>query len=188
MMQLQSDQGLGERKKRRKSSNKCFTSRFLLWWTPMLFFIFPFRNRSKRKENTPTILTPHPGEMARLVDTTIAEVEANRFSISRQYAVENGVYLVLVKVQTRLLQTPDGKQYVNTTGNADLRKGGTGDTLTGIIPRFYYASMILFKKQSVMRYMFTEKQRMYARSGAYNDGYVSKRRYFCTAGSLRSAE
>jgi NAD(P)H-hydrate epimerase len=73
--------------------------------------------------------------MARLVDTTIAEVEANRFSISRQYAVENGVYLVL-KGPNTIVTTPDGKQYVNTTGNAGLAKGGTGDTLTGIILAF----------------------------------------------------
>ncbi|MBA9038484.1 NAD(P)H-hydrate epimerase [Bacillus aryabhattai] len=96
-----------------------------------LFHLPHLETEVKEREHA-TILTPHPGEMARLVDTTIAEVEANRFSISRQYAVENGVYLVL-KGPNTIVTTPDGKQYVNTTGNAGLAKGGTGDTLTGII-------------------------------------------------------
>ncbi|WLR51052.1 NAD(P)H-hydrate dehydratase [Bacillus tianshenii] len=83
----------------------------------------------------PTILTPHPGEMARLAGLSVKDVEQNRFKVARQFATENGVYLVL-KGRYTIVTTPEGAQYINTTGNAALAKGGSGDVLTGIVLAF----------------------------------------------------
>jgi hydroxyethylthiazole kinase-like uncharacterized protein yjeF len=77
------------------------------------------------------VLTPHPGEMARLVGKTIPEVEADREGIARAYATEHQVTLVLKGWRT-LIAHPDGSIAVNTTGNPGLAKGGSGDILTGI--------------------------------------------------------
>jgi ADP-dependent NAD(P)H-hydrate dehydratase / NAD(P)H-hydrate epimerase len=77
------------------------------------------------------VLTPHPGEMARLVGKTIPEVEADREGIARAYATEHHVTLVLKGWRT-LIAHPDGSIAVNTTGNPGLAKGGSGDILTGI--------------------------------------------------------
>jgi ADP-dependent NAD(P)H-hydrate dehydratase / NAD(P)H-hydrate epimerase len=77
------------------------------------------------------VLTPHPGEMARLVGKSIAEVEADREGIARAYAMEHHVTLVLKGWRT-LIAHPDGSIAINTTGNPGLAKGGSGDILTGI--------------------------------------------------------
>jgi NAD(P)H-hydrate epimerase len=77
------------------------------------------------------VLTPHPGEMARLVGKSIAEVEADREGIARAYATERHVTLVLKGWRT-LIAHPDGSIAINTTGNPGLAKGGSGDILTGI--------------------------------------------------------
>jgi hydroxyethylthiazole kinase-like uncharacterized protein yjeF len=77
------------------------------------------------------VLTPHPGEMARLVGKPIPEVEADREGTARAYATEHHVTLVLKGWRT-LIAHPDGRIAVNTTGNPGLAKGGSGDILTGI--------------------------------------------------------
>jgi NAD(P)H-hydrate epimerase len=89
------------------------------------------------------VLTPHPGEMARLVGTSIAEVEADREGIARAYATEHQVTLVLKGWRT-LIAHPDGRIAVNTTGNPGLAKGGSGDILTGIV-----AAMLAQYKENV---------------------------------------
>jgi NAD(P)H-hydrate epimerase len=78
------------------------------------------------------VLTPHPGEMARLVGSSVKEVEADRVGLARRFATENGVTLVLKGWRT-LVAHPDGRVAVNTTGNPGMAKGGSGDILTGII-------------------------------------------------------
>jgi NAD(P)H-hydrate epimerase len=78
------------------------------------------------------VLTPHPGEMARLLGVTVADVEKDRISIARKFATEHGVTLVLKGWRT-LVVHPDGRIAVNTTGNPALAKGGSGDLLTGIV-------------------------------------------------------
>lgn len=78
------------------------------------------------------VLTPHPGEMARLVESSVKEVEADRIGLARRFATENGVTLVLKGWRT-LVAHPDGRVAVNTTGNPALSKGGSGDILTGIV-------------------------------------------------------
>jgi ADP-dependent NAD(P)H-hydrate dehydratase / NAD(P)H-hydrate epimerase len=78
------------------------------------------------------VLTPHPGEMARLVGMSIKEVEADRVGLARRFATEHGVTLVLKGWRT-LVAHPDGRVAVNTTGNPSMAKGGSGDILTGIM-------------------------------------------------------
>jgi ADP-dependent NAD(P)H-hydrate dehydratase / NAD(P)H-hydrate epimerase len=82
-----------------------------------------------------TVLTPHPGEMARMLDISVNKVENNRFGIAKRFATEYGVYLVLKGPYT-IITTPEGEQFVNTTGNPALAKGGSGDVLTGMIVAF----------------------------------------------------
>lgn len=78
------------------------------------------------------VLTPHPGEMARLIGGTVKDVEADRVGIARRFATEHGVILVLKGWRT-LIAHPDGQIAVNTTGNPSMAKGGSGDILTGIV-------------------------------------------------------
>jgi NAD(P)H-hydrate epimerase len=78
------------------------------------------------------VLTPHPGEMARLTGKTTAEVQADRIGIARAYAMEHEVTLVL-KGQRTVLAFPDGRVWVNPTGTPAMGTGGTGDILTGLI-------------------------------------------------------
>jgi hydroxyethylthiazole kinase-like uncharacterized protein yjeF len=78
------------------------------------------------------VLTPHPGEMARLTGMTIKEVEADREGIAREFATTHHVTLVLKGWRT-LIAHPDGRIAINTTGNPGMAKGGSGDILTGIV-------------------------------------------------------
>ena len=78
------------------------------------------------------VLTPHPGEMARLAGMSIAEVEADREGLARQFATTHSVTLVLKGWRT-LIAHPDGRIAINTTGNPGMAKGGSGDILTGIV-------------------------------------------------------
>lgn len=78
------------------------------------------------------VLTPHPGEMARLTGLKIAEIQANRLETARAFAERMGVTLVLKGART-VIAHPDGRIAVNTTGNPGMAKGGSGDLLTGFI-------------------------------------------------------
>ena len=78
------------------------------------------------------VLTPHPGEMARLAGTTTVEVQANRLEMARNFARRVGVTLVLKGSRT-LIAHPDGRVAVNTSGNPGMAKGGSGDLLTGLV-------------------------------------------------------
>ncbi|ATA59821.1 bifunctional ADP-dependent (S)-NAD(P)H-hydrate dehydratase/NAD(P)H-hydrate epimerase [Geobacillus stearothermophilus] len=88
-----------------------------------------------RERSAPTVITPHPGEMARLLRRPVSEVERDRFGVSKRLAMEYGVYVVLKGPYT-IVTAPDGAQYVNATGNPALAKGGSGDVLTGIVAAF----------------------------------------------------
>ncbi|MGO8719191.1 MAG: NAD(P)H-hydrate dehydratase [Acidobacteriaceae bacterium] len=80
----------------------------------------------------PLVLTPHPGEMARLLGCTVADVERDRLATARNFAMEHHVTLVLKGWRT-LVAHPDGGIAVNTSGNPAMAKGGSGDILTGIV-------------------------------------------------------
>jgi ADP-dependent NAD(P)H-hydrate dehydratase / NAD(P)H-hydrate epimerase len=77
-------------------------------------------------------VTPHPGEMARLLGTTVKEVQAHRLDVALQSAHEWNA-IVILKGAATLIASPDGHAFVNSTGNPGMATGGTGDVLTGII-------------------------------------------------------
>jgi ADP-dependent NAD(P)H-hydrate dehydratase / NAD(P)H-hydrate epimerase len=81
------------------------------------------------------IFTPHPGEMARLMNKTIKEVEENRIDLACDFAKNYQVYLLL-KGHRSIIATPDGGVYINPFGHDALGKGGSGDVLTGLITSF----------------------------------------------------
>ena len=78
------------------------------------------------------VLTPHPGEFARLLGCSIAEVEADRFRLTRQFALDYGVVLLLKGART-LIADPRGWVRINPTGNVGLATAGSGDVLAGLI-------------------------------------------------------
>jgi NAD(P)H-hydrate epimerase len=90
---------------------------------------------SFRPETRPagmTVLTPHPGEMARLTRRTVADIQAQRVTVARDFAKGYKLTVVLKGFRT-LIAGPDGQVWVNPTGNPGMATGGTGDALTGLI-------------------------------------------------------
>lgn len=81
------------------------------------------------------VLTPHPGEMARLSGRTVAQIQADRIQSARDFAVDCQVHLVLKGART-VVAHPDGRVWVNPTGNSGMASGGMGDVLTGMIAGF----------------------------------------------------
>jgi NAD(P)H-hydrate epimerase len=78
------------------------------------------------------ILTPHPGEMGRLIGKSAKEVQADRLGIAQHFAAKSSAAVVL-KGDRTIIAFPDGETWVNPTGSPALAKGGTGDVLTGIV-------------------------------------------------------
>ncbi|MBR5273473.1 MAG: NAD(P)H-hydrate dehydratase [Clostridia bacterium] len=82
--------------------------------------------------SVPVIITPHPGEMSRLCKVSIKEIQQDRVGVSLWFA-EKSKTIVVLKGAGTIIATPDGKCYVNRTGNAGMAKGGSGDMLAGMI-------------------------------------------------------
>jgi NAD(P)H-hydrate epimerase len=78
------------------------------------------------------IITPHPGEMARLIQRETQYVVANRVDVAQTFALQHNIYVVLKGFRT-VVATPDGSVHINPTGNPGMACGGTGDILTGMI-------------------------------------------------------
>jgi len=95
----------------------------------------------------PLILTPHPGEMLRLMGTKEKVVLTDRVAVAREFAKEKQVILVL-KGERTLVADPEGNVYVNPTGNPGLGTAGAGDTLTGLITGFLAQEFGLFGAQA----------------------------------------
>ena len=89
----------------------------------------------------PVVLTPHPGEMARLTGFTVDEIQSDRINTARRFSDEYGVTVVLKGAGTVVCSPEDEKIYVNTTGNPGMAKGGSGDLLAGIITSFLSQGM-----------------------------------------------
>ena len=89
------------------------------------------------------VITPHPGEMARLVGCSITDVQKDRLGVARRFAAEHELIVVLKGYRTLVVQ-PDGEAWVNMTGNPGMSTGGTGDILTGMV-----AGMIAQNRKNV---------------------------------------
>lgn len=85
-----------------------------------------------RGRKAATVLTPHPGEMARLTGLPTPEVQSDRIGVAKQLAVDLHAVIVLKGAQT-IVADVDGSTYINPTGNTGLSKGGSGDVLTGLV-------------------------------------------------------
>jgi NAD(P)H-hydrate epimerase len=88
-----------------------------------------------KKKSQPAILTPHPGEMARLCRLSTPDVQADRIGLARKFAAEFDVILILKGART-VIALPDGKAFINPTGNPGMASGGMGDVLTGMVSGF----------------------------------------------------
>jgi ADP-dependent NAD(P)H-hydrate dehydratase / NAD(P)H-hydrate epimerase len=93
-------------------------------------------DRLMGREEVGVIITPHPGEMARLLNTSIEAVQHDRVRHAREFAATHRVHVVL-KGHRTLIAAPDGRTFVNLTGNAGMATGGTGDLLTGMIAAWF---------------------------------------------------
>jgi NAD(P)H-hydrate epimerase len=89
-------------------------------------------DRLQSDGSRPVVITPHPGEMARLTNRAIDDVQAHRVDVARDFAAAHQVYVVLKGYRT-LIATPDGKVFINPLGNPGMATGGTGDVLTGVL-------------------------------------------------------
>jgi len=85
-----------------------------------------------KKAKGPRVITPHPGEMGRLLGVSSRDVQADRVGIAKRYAEENSVCVVLKGAHT-VIAVPEGNVFINTTGNPGMATAGTGDVLTGMI-------------------------------------------------------
>lgn len=102
-----------------------------------------------------TVITPHPGEMARLVGKSVSEIEADRIGVAKEFAKKNDIIVLLKGYNTVIT---DGETvFINRTGNSKMASGGMGDCLTGIITSF------IGQKDSVMEATLL---------GAYVHGYI----------------
>lgn len=109
-----------------------------------------------KQRTAPTVLTPHPGEMARLINGTVKDVQSNREKLAVDFAKSFGCTLVLKGVDT--VVTDGERVSVNPTGNGCLAKGGSGDVLAGIIGALVCQGVDLFRA---------------AVTGAYLHGYAA---------------
>lgn len=83
----------------------------------------------------PVVITPHPGEMARLLGLSITDIQQRRLEVAEACAVRHQVFMVLKGFQS-IVATPEGNRLINETGNPGMATGGTGDILSGMMGRF----------------------------------------------------
>ncbi len=93
---------------------------------------FEGRTNELKGEGRTLVITPHPGEMARLAGCSVADVQNDRLGVARKFAREHQLIVVL-KGHRTLVAQPDAEAWVNTTGNPGMATGGTGDILTGMV-------------------------------------------------------
>jgi NAD(P)H-hydrate epimerase len=85
-----------------------------------------------KKAKAPVIMTPHPGEMGRLLGISSGDVQKDRIGIAGDFAKKHKVTLVLKGADT-VIAAPDGRVFISSRGNPGMATGGTGDVLTGMI-------------------------------------------------------
>jgi len=118
-----------------------------------------------RQARAPVVLTPHPGEMARLTGKKAKDIEKNRFKIARDFARKYRCYVVLKGART-VIASPKGEIFVNSTGNVALATAGSGDVLTGMIVSLLGQGMAI--KPAIQAAVYTH--------GLLADCWVQKKR------------
>jgi NAD(P)H-hydrate epimerase len=103
-------------------------------------------------KNFVRVLTPHPGEAARLLKTTAAGVQANRGAALRELSHKYGDCWVVLKGHTTLIGRSSGKIFVNSSGNPHLAQGGSGDLLAGYIAGLLAQPSLLANVETTLRY------------------------------------
>jgi NAD(P)H-hydrate epimerase len=93
-------------------------------------------DRLMGRDGVDMIITPHPGEMARLLGVDVGDVQGDRVESARGFATTHRVYVVL-KGHRTVVATPEGRTFVNVTGNPGMATGGTGDVLTGMVAAWF---------------------------------------------------
>jgi NAD(P)H-hydrate epimerase len=88
------------------------------------------------RDGVDVVITPHPGEMARLLNTNVEALQQERLAHARHFAVAHRLHLVL-KGHRTIVAGPEGRCFVNLTGNPGMATGGTGDLLTGMIAAWF---------------------------------------------------
>ncbi len=126
--------GCGSGKNAKRVKNLLKTTKPLVIDADAISYLSKHKNIIKKK-HCETILTPHPLELARLHNTTVKEIESDRIKATSYAATEFDSVIVL-KGNNTVIATPQGKIFINTTGNSGLAKGGSGDVLSGIIGAF----------------------------------------------------
>jgi len=92
--------------------------------------------RLEGRDGIDMIITPHPGEMARLLGVSVEQVQSDRLEHAREFAAAHKVHVVL-KGHRTIIAGPDGRSFINLTGNPGMATGGTGDLLTGMIAAWF---------------------------------------------------
>ena len=106
-----------------------------------LFALAESKPERLKPSHAPWVLTPHPGEAARLLDCSVADIESDRPAAVRRLAERFGCVVALKGVPTLVSDHAEGVLYVNSTGNPGMATGGTGDVLTGMIAGFIAQGM-----------------------------------------------
>ena len=97
-----------------------------------------------RKAKGPRILTPHAGEMSRLIGLSVKAIEKNRKKAASEFSSKHDA-VVLLKGHRTVVAAPDGRTYINRTGNAGMATAGSGDVLTGMIAAFLGQGLVPFQ-------------------------------------------
>jgi NAD(P)H-hydrate epimerase len=93
-------------------------------------------DRLAGRDGVDVIITPHPGEMARLIGVSVEQIQSDRLAHAREFAAAHRVHVVL-KGHRTIISGPEGRSFVNLTGNPGMASGGTGDLLTGMIAAWF---------------------------------------------------
>ena len=97
--------------------------------------------RLLKKAQAPLVITPHPGEMAKLLGVSVSDVQSNRVAVAMGFAKQTNVVVVLKGAGT-VVATPEGRIFINSSGNPGMATGGSGDVLTGMIATLLAQGMV----------------------------------------------
>jgi hydroxyethylthiazole kinase-like uncharacterized protein yjeF len=128
--------------------------------------------KSWPRRSAPVILTPHPGEMARLCGKGVKDIQGDRIETARRFAGQYGVTLILKGAHT-VIASPTGEVYVNPTGNAGMATGGTGDVLAGMTASLLAQGLTAIQAAALGAYLHGAAGDRAAASRAYKASLIA---------------